>query len=272
MPDLGVHEHMTRGRGVRSGFWMALGWIAFAGGTAGAGEVQPSLFSEISAPGERFGLGEDNQIALALRLEDEPEAVSESGKNPPSPIVAGFLSALVPGSGQLIQGQRRGWLYLGIEAAGWFAYLAVHDAAKQGETDYQEYADVNWSLARYDTVGSCGPGLGPNDRDSEREALLDDYDNNRDQFYQDIGDDDVYACGWGSQSQRADYSSMIDDSDNLYNAAGYVIGGIVLNHVISGIDAAKSAASKRKAVSHSWRFNVAPEGLTGLRAELRRSF
>jgi len=273
MPDLGVHELMTRGRGVRSGFWMALGWIAFASGAAGAGELEPSLFSEISAPGERFGLGEDNELALALRLEDEPEAVSESGKNPPSPILAGFLSALVPGSGQFIQGQRRGWLYLGIEAAGWFAYLAVHDAAKQGETDYQEYADLNWSWARYDTVGTCGPGLGPDgDPAGERETLQDDYDNNRDQFYQDIGDLDVYACGWGSQSQRADYSAMIDDSDTLYNAAGYVIGGIVLNHVISGIDAAKSAANKRKAVSHSWRFNVAPEGLTGLRAELRRSF
>jgi hypothetical protein len=41
---------------------------------------------------------------------------------------------------------------------------------------------------------------------------------------------------------------------------------------VSGIDAAKSAAGKRKAVSHSWRWNVAPEGMAGLRVELSRSF
>src|SRR5262245_37623702 len=131
MPDLGVHELMTRGRGVRSGLWMALGWITFAGGAAGASELDPALYREISTPGERFGLKDGNEIALSLRLEDEPEAVSDGEKTPPSPILAGFLSALVPGTGQFIQGQRRGWIYLGIEAAGWFTYLAVHDAAKQ---------------------------------------------------------------------------------------------------------------------------------------------
>ena len=273
MPDLGVHDVMTRGRGVRSGCWMALGWMAVAGGAAGAGELDPSLYREISTPGERFGLKGHNELALALRLEDEPAAVSENTKTPPSPILTGFLSALVPGSGQLIQGQRRGWVYLGIEVAGWFTYLAVHDAANQAETDYQEYADVNWTWARYDTVTSCGSGLGPGDNfPDEKAQLQDDYDNNRDQYYQDLIQKE-YACGWGDpQGQRGVYQSMIDDSDNLYNAAGYVIGGIVLNHVISGIDAAKSAATKRKAVSHSWRLNVQPEGLTGLRAELRRSF
>ena len=272
MSRLGVHELMTRGRGMRPGLWMAVAWTVCAVGSAVAAEPGLDLYAGISAPTERFGLNPDNELAAMLRLEDEP-AAEASTKAPPSPILAGFLSALVPGSGQLIQGQRRGWVYLGIEAAGWFAYLAVHDAAKQAETDYQEYADANWSWARYDTVGSCGPGLGPDgDPAGEKATLQDDYENNRDQFYQDISEDDVYACGWGSQAQRADYQSMIDDSDNLYNAAGYVIGGIVLNHVISGIDAAKSAANKRKAVSHSWRLNVAPEGLTGLRAELRRSF
>ena len=256
----------------RFGFWVVLGWAACAVGPVAAEELDPSVFAEISVPGERFGLRQDNGLETALRLEDEPAATGTT-KTPPSPILAGFLSALVPGSGQFIQGDRRGWVYLGLEAAGWFAYLAVHDAAQQGETDYQEYADQNWSWARYDTGGSCGTGLGPDgDPAGEREILEDDYNNNRDQFYQDIGSDKVYACGWGTQNQRADYQSMINDSDNLYNAASYVIGGIVLNHIVSGIDAAKSAAGKRKAVSHSWRWNVAPEGMAGLRVELSRSF
>jgi hypothetical protein len=268
----GVHDLMRRGRGVRSGFWVALGWALCGVGPTAAGELDGCLFTEISIPGERFGLVQENGAEPALHLEDAPPTGTE-GKKPPSPILAGFLSALVPGSGQFLQGQGRGWIYLGVEAAGWFSYLAVHDAAAQGETDYQEYADANWSLARYDTVGSCGPGLGPDgDPAGEREALLDDYENNRDQFYQDIADDKVYACGWGNQNQRDDYQSMINDSDNLYTAAQYVVAGIVLNHIVSAIDAAKSAADKRKAASHSWRWNVSPEGLAGLRLEVGRSF
>jgi len=261
---------MTRGRSVGAGVWVALGLIVGASGSALAGKPAPDLYVAIPVSNQRFGLNADKDLQASLHLEDEAAAKGNT-KTPPSPILAGFLSAVVPGSGQLIQGERRGWIYLGVEAAGWFAYLAVHDAATQAETDYQEYADLNWSAAQYDSVTSCGSGLGPNDFESEKAQLQDDYDNNRDQYYQDLAEKE-YACGWGTQAQRADYQSMIDDSDNLYTSAKYVIGGIVLNHIISGIDAAKSASNKRKAVSHSWRFNVAPEGMTGLRAELRRSF
>ena len=272
MRDDGVHDLMNRGRGMRIGLLLAL--LAGLGldRPAGAQEPTPLLYADVSAPGARFGLDQAS-LAPAPDLQTE-QGAGEEKDMPPSPLWAGFLSALVPGSGQLIQGDKRGWLYLGIEAAGWFSYLALHGSATQAEEDYEQYGDVNWSWARYDTMGTCGPGLGPEDFEEEREALEDAYENSRDQFYQDIGEDDVYACGWGTQAQRADYLAMIDDADGLYNAASYVIGAIVLNHVVSAIDAAKSASNKRKAALQSFHWDVSPisRGTPGLTVELRRSF
>lgn len=272
MRGTGVHDLMNRGRGMRFGlFWVVLSGLGTVP-EATASEPAPLLYADLSVPGARFGLGEAS-LPPAPDLQTEPGA-GEAKDMPPSPLWAGFLSALVPGSGQLIQGDKRGWLYLGIEAAGWFSYLALHGSAAQAEEDYEEYADLNWSWARYDTVGSCGPGLGPEDFEEERAALEDAYENSRDQFYQDIGEEDVYACGWGAQTERADYLSMIDDADGLYNAASYVIGAIVLNHVVSAIDAAKSASNKRKAAMQSFHWDVSPvsKGAPGLTVELRRSF
>lgn len=269
----GVHDLMNRGRGMRIGVLLAL--VAGLGldQNALASEPRLSLYASTSVPVARFGLDQAS-LAPAPDLQTE-QGAGEERDTPPSPLWAGFLSALVPGSGQLIQGDRRGWLYLGIEAAGWFSYLALHSSAAQAEEDYEQFADVNWSWARYDTTGNCGPGLGPSeDFEEEKEALEDAYENSRDQFYQDIGEEDVYACGWGTQSERADYLSMIDDADGLYNAASYVIGAIVLNHVVSAIDAAKSASNKRKAAMQSFHWDVSPvsKGTPGLTVELRRSF
>jgi hypothetical protein len=258
---------------VFSGLWVALGWLVCGAGGAMGGELEPSLHVALGAGSERFGLVTSETLSPAAHLDGEPGAAVET-KEPPTPIAAGCLSALVPGAGQLLQGDRRGWVYLGVEVAAWFSYFAVHGAANQAQGDYHEYADANWSLARYDSVGSCGPGLGPVDYPEERAALEDAYQNSRDQYYQDIGEDDVYACGWGTQAQRADYQSMISDADNLYTAAEYIVGGIVLNHIVSAIDAAKSASGKRKTAQQSFRWEVSPvaPGALGLRVQVSQDF
>jgi hypothetical protein len=102
----------------------------------------------------------------------------------------------------------------------------------------------------------CFDGLGPVNFEEEAAALWETRENSPDQYYQDIADQDVYACGWGSPVQRNEYRSMISDADQLYSAAQWVVGALVLNHVVSAIDAAKSASGKRKARLQS--LQVAP--------------
>jgi hypothetical protein len=147
--------------------------------------------------------------------------------------------------------------------------LAIHAAGEQSEEDYRQFADVSWDWQRYESVTDCGNGLGPVNYDEESAALEEAYRNSPEQFYQDIADEDVYACGWEEQSQRAAYRSMIEESDQLYSTATWVVGAVVLNHAVSAIDAAKSAAGKRKSWMQSLQVAPTPDGL---RVELARSF
>ncbi len=243
------------------------------------------------APEERALLyaaldGQDGRPGLAAPASaDSPElqfasalgsAARESDPSGPSPFVAGLLSAIVPGAGQLALGQNRGWIYLGVEGAAWFSNFALRSAGNQSEEDYKEFADGHWGWDRYESGEDCGEGLGPVDYEAEHAALVDAYDNSRDDFYDDIGGLDIYACGWDMQSNRSRYEGMRDDADTLFRSARYALTVAFLNHLVSAIDAAKSASNRRKAMereySWDWQVQPTPRGDLAVKVELFRRF
>lgn len=251
-----------------------LGLLLALAGPAGA-EEPPALYAELRAPAPRFGLV-DEGAGTAPSMAPEPAPAEPSG---PTPFVAGLLSALIPGTGQLAQGQSRGFLYLGIEVASWFAYFSLQDAGDQALEDAYDYVgdvespDGKWAWDRYLANPPCGDNLGPDDLDTEKVYLQDLYDNSPDNFYADIGSEDIYACGWVDQGARAEYQSMIDDSNSLYSDSDIAVGVIVANHLVSAVDAAKSAASRRKKESRTLSWQVRPDrnGFAA-RVQLTQSF
>ena len=107
-------------------------------------------------------------------------------------------------------------------------------------------------------------------------ALRNAFDNSRDDFYDDIGGQDVYACGWDDQLNRGQYEGLRDDADGLFRSARYAVTLAFLNHVVSAIDAAKSASNRRKVRDreYSWDWDVTPtpRGDLAVRVELFRRF
>jgi len=213
---------------------------------AGPARAEPTVWAELRAPQPRFGLADEAGGST-------PEATTPtSGEvSGPTPFVAGLLSAVVPGTGQLVQGQSRGWLYLGIEAASWFAYFALQNAGDQALEDAYDYVgdvesfDARWTWDRYKANPPCGDGLGPRDDfEAEQARLQDLYDNALDEFYSDIGSENIYACGWVDQSARAEYLSMVDEADSFYSSSDVAVTVVVFNHLVSAIDAAKSAPAQ----------------------------
>lgn len=241
------------------------------------------VYADQAPRGDRFGLdlgeGFDPQsggeLSLSLLQDEQQVQTGSSGPSGPSPFVAGAMSAIIPGTGQLIQGQNRGWLYLGVEIASWFTYASLRSAGSQAEEDYRQFADSHWDWERYGTETNCGEGLGPIDFETESAQLLDSYMNAQDQFYDDIGSQDVYACGWDEQGNRSSYQSMQGNADNLYQASEFVVAVIVINHLVSAVDAAKSASNRRKAErtqSINWQVSPTPQGDLALKVELNRTF
>ena len=244
----------------------------FSGVSAATFTDRGLLFTGLETGEERFGLSAPaDPRPLPLAADHEEAVVSGSGR---SPFVAGLLSAVVPGTGQLVQGQNRGWIYLGVEVVAWFSYFGLRSAGHQAEEDFGQFADSHWDWERYENVSDCGDGLGPVNFQEERDLLQDLFDNDLGDFYQTVGRRNTYACGWDTQENRAEFLSIRDDANDLFRASRYLSTAAFLNHLVSAVDAVRSAAGHRKRAQHSlgWRVTPTPSGALAFRVALNRRF
>jgi len=157
-----------------------------------------------------------------------------------SPGLAFLFSAAVPGGGQFYNGQRRGLVYLAVEAAAWIAHLSFRSSGNDKETEYKRFADGHWDLDRYrEAAGdtACFWSL-------EADSLIVDFsENNRQHYYEDIGKLESYSCGWDSQTNRTEYRDLRGRSNDLLRSARTARMVVFLNHLVSAIDAFRSARS-----------------------------
>jgi hypothetical protein len=190
-----------------------LGILVVTAGSAAAADDGNVLYAELSPPEDRPGLPEgvaSLDEAMTVRMAAMQDAAADVPKPAPSPFVAGLMSGIIPGSGQLAMNQKRGWIYLGIEVAAWFSFFAFRSAADQGESDARAFADDHWTFQQYEAREPCGEGLGPIDFDQERADLIEAYESDLDTYYDEIGRNDVYACGWDEQGNRSQYVQQQD--------------------------------------------------------------
>ncbi len=241
--------------------------------------------------------GQDNNIVFTGNLNSDAQQILESYKetkinpivfqngNKKSPILAGILSLVVPGAGEIYTEEYlKAGIFLAIEAAV-ISTAVIYD--KKGDnktTEFQNYADDymnpdhNWSVVRYAQWLIDNEGANPNIRfddwavDDTRlppwqrvdwEAL-----NNiekgshklprhgEQQYYELIGKYHQYSSGWNDFTGGVNkdqispnfifYSVMRGDANDLYSVASTAVIGIYVNHFLSALDAVWSAVSFNK--------------------------
>jgi hypothetical protein len=189
---------------------------------------------------------------------------------------------VVPGWGQLALGQRRGWVYLAVEAAVWTGYGLSRKAGLDDRTAYQ---DLAWREARggieprrdgdfeyFERLG-VWTRSGAFDVDPGREGLQPEADPttfNGDAWAlardlvglpPDAGPDDprygraleLYreraypgdlTWDWtGRLDARERYRTLVQESDAHLREATIILGGVFLNHLASATDAYLSQAA-----------------------------
>ena len=163
---------------------------------------------------------------------DEDESTKSTGK-------AFFMNLLIPGTGHLYVGNKRGWVHLGLEGATWVTYFYYHDRGKQKEDQYQGFADVNWDSTRY---------FASDTYNVDRWQILRDFiaNDNMQQYYEDIGKLPDYWTGWkdyvpypqagGDAQSRHYYYGIRNDSNNFLKNARYAIIGGFVNRIVSAVD------------------------------------
>ena len=189
---------------------------------------------------------------------------------------ATLASAAVPGSGQFLLGQRRGWAYVGLEALVWTGFVLERS---RGLDDRSAYRDLAWEVAR----GGSGVRLdgdfsyyermsqwersGRFDRDPVAPGVQPEVDPatfNGDAwrlasaiflggepaepgapgyasalaFYLERAYGEAFLWDWSGRMESLErFRRLIDTSDDHLRNASMILGGAVVNRLASSLDA-----------------------------------
>jgi hypothetical protein len=218
------------------------------------------------------------------------------------PGVVAAASLILPGSGQLLLGQRRWPIYAAVEAIGWLVHLERSRSGRRLRTEYRDLAwlaarsaspeprrDGDWEYyerlehwtasGRFDADGGRA-GVQP-ETDVQtfngsvwalaRDIFLPNGENEGTQAYRralTYYEERAYATAllwdWtGEDDSRERYSELIDESDEQLRTASVVLGAVVANHLFSAADAFVSARLARPSpVSTAARLQPGPAGPT----------
>jgi len=210
-----------------------------------------ALLLLLPVPGRASSLdlpySDPEEILLAQRAISDTAAASapiaESTAMPPRVALAAqesrksagkafLMNLAVPGAGHLYAGHKRGFVHLGLEGIAWAAYIHYHDLGKTKEREYQTYADGHWD---YNVWKSTEQANGTYDPGADS-LILYFRDNNRQQYYEDIGKINTYWSGWDSQDNRNFYRGIRAHSNNFLKDAHHAVVGAFVNRIVSAVD------------------------------------
>ena len=236
-------------------------------------EPAPSMLSD---QGQRLLMGPIQWAAVEGETPASKEPVKRMKKESGTSSGKAFLySLLVPGLGEIMNGSTlRGAFFMGIEAVGLGLYFNWNTKGKDIEKEFRQVADEKWSPENYLAWRSSTISR----NSSITHALpcstyVNDYlttggfgdcaDSEVQQYYELIGKYDQYVSGWTDlvyaetgnpagatqvdsvenylSETRLAYEIQRDDSNRFLKRASAVTGLLLVNHVISAIDAARVA-------------------------------
>ncbi|MDH7516708.1 MAG: hypothetical protein QHI48_12640 [Bacteroidota bacterium] len=210
-----------------------------------------------------------------------------------SPFLAGALSLVLPGAGEVYAGQYvLAAAFVGAEAACWYFRFRYDRKGDDQTKFYQAFADANWSVVKYAEWLNAHAKEFPGGENTQPITILPDPENRlkpwervdwaelnavelaipvfshrlpshgEQQYYELIGKYDQYSYGWADKNEGyyreispmfRSYAGMRGKANDLYATADLFLNLVVVNHVLSAIDAAWAAARFNKAIGFSSR-------------------
>lgn len=222
------------------------------------------------------------QVLESYKESNLPQIVLEND-NKKSPFLAGILSLLVPGAGEIYSEEYlKAGIFIALEAAVITTAVIYDGKGDDKTTEFQNYADDytnnhpvtghNWSVVRYaewlnqyeGASISINPDetLPPWQRVNWAELNAAEKGSHKlprygeQQYYELIGKYHQYSSGWndftgGPNKDQISpnflfYAAMRGDANDLYSVASTAVIGIYINHFLSALDAVWSAVSFNK--------------------------
>lgn len=185
----------------------------------------------------------------------------ESGREKKSAGLAAIYSLVVPGAGELYaDGFSSGKYFLIAEGALWLTYTALNVYGNSLQDDARSLA-----VAR----------AGVNTQGKDDQFFIDignfkDINEYNEKQLRDREDEKLYdpragyAWRWESDDLRAQYRAQRIDAENMFNNRKFVVAAVIINHVASAINAARSAISYNKSLDETSELRFGASVLGGL--------
>jgi len=183
-----------------------------------------------------------------------------------------IYSLLLPGMGELYAGNYSSGKYFTIaEGALWLSYAGISTYG-------------NWQEDRYKALAVSKGGINPSGKDEDYYATIseylsiDEYNNEQalNRNFEEMYDTREFYWNWQNPGDRKSYRSMWVSSEQAYNNLRFVVGGLIVNRIISAINAVRSvSAYNKKMQDQSWNISVSYSGDVlnpGLRLNFQTGF
>ncbi len=146
---------------------------------------------------------------------------------------AAAMSLVLPGTGQLYAGSKRGYLFLGIEAAALLSYASFKNKSDDTRAEYYSYVgDPNDPSSRFSfdrLAGDVPP--------EEVSRLRTIYEKDAAEFYNTVTRNEEYVAGWTAPDARSAAASISDDMTSQKTKSNISLYTLMANHLVSAIDA-----------------------------------
>lgn len=192
-----------------------------------------------------------------------------------SPVLAGAMSLIVPGSGQLYTGHKYGFLMMGVQAVALYSFFHNKDQGNALQQDAFSYAgdpnvpSSNWSFDKFEEQAGKGAG------DELREIFLKDPN----EFYSRVSSEPQYFSGWqGSGNEQiqniGNYRQIDEDRKDAQRKSQFSLFVALANSAVSMVDAVRQANLNNFKIQENVNLKVTPKAGrdAGLTAVLSHKF
>ena len=230
--------------------------------------LQGTSFRLISAQGTQTLPTKQSQIPA---IEGHQESLNLEPTK--SPTKAFLYSALVPGSGQLYIGAKRGYLQIAAEVGLLAAYFITRSSAQSLREDYKDVVRDNIVFEGPTKIGDWDP-IEDYEHATQYENWNHEYDSEATRkrtgkwHWQREGDafTDRPAKEVPDSPARVEAFNLRMDANDRFQLAKTFLGIAILNHVVSAVDAriaAKSYNKKHRSFELDLQTSVSPHNVQG---------
>ncbi len=182
---------------------------------------------------------------------DQP-LVDDNVKQKKSTGLAIVYSLLLPGMGELYADAYDSGVYFTIaDGVLWGTYVGMNVYA-------------NWQKDRYISYSQTNAGVTPENKDEDYYATIGEYldiDQYNDQQafeynFDEMYDTETHFWKWNTSEERKEYRNMWVSSEQTFNDVRFVVGALLLNRVISAINAVRLVSKYNNNLSQEVGWNV----------------